>query len=78
MRFYHTNSGDILIDNTSIYDFSLSSYRSKFATVFQDTTLFGDTIRHNLEYVRDNITQAEIEQACKDANIFDFITSLPD
>ena len=66
-----------MIDGTDIYDFTLESYRSKFAAVFQDTTLFNETIRHNLEYVRDNITEKELRKACKDANILEFIESLP-
>ncbi|NRH20530.1 ABC transporter ATP-binding protein [Candidatus Gracilibacteria bacterium] len=78
MRFYEPRGGKILIDGTDIYDFTLESYRSKFAAVFQDTTLFNETIRHNLEYIRDNITQENLEKACKEANILDFIESLTD
>lgn len=78
MRFYEPSAGKILIDGTDIYDFTLESYRQKFAAVFQDTTLFNETIRHNLEYVRDNLTQKELEKACEEANILDFINSLPD
>ena len=78
MRFYEPTEWKILIDGTDIYDFTLESYRSKFAAVFQDTTLFNETIRHNLEYVRDNITQENLEKACKEANILDFIESLTD
>lgn len=78
MRFYEPSKGKILIDGTNIYDFTLESYRQKFASVFQDTTLFNNTIRHNLEYVRDNLTQTELEKACAEANILDFINSLPD
>jgi ABC-type multidrug transport system fused ATPase/permease subunit len=78
MRFYEPTQGQILIDGTDIYDFSLESYRSKFAAVFQDTTLFNETIRHNLEYVRDGITDKMLQKACKEANILEFIESLPD
>ena len=78
MRFYEPTKGSIRIDGTDIYDFTLESYRSKFAAVFQDTTLFNETIRHNLEYVRDSITEADLEKACREANILDFIQSLPD
>ena len=52
-RFYEPTAGSIEIDGTDIRDFTLESYRTKLAAVFQDTTLFNDTIRHNLEYVRD-------------------------
>lgn len=78
MRFYEPSSGHIRIDGTDIYDFTLGSYRSNFAAVFQDTTLFNETIRHNLEYVRDNITEKELKKACKEANILEFIESLPE
>jgi ABC-type multidrug transport system fused ATPase/permease subunit len=78
MRFYEPSSGTIEIDGTNIYDFTLESYRGKFAAVFQDTTLFNETIRHNLEYVRDGITEKELEKACKEANILEFIESLPE
>ncbi|MFZ2256144.1 MAG: ATP-binding cassette domain-containing protein [Patescibacteria group bacterium] len=78
MRFYEPTSGKILIDGTDIYNYTLTSYRQKFAAVFQDTTLFNETIRHNLEYVRDGITEKELKKACKEANILEFIESLPE
>lgn len=78
MRFYKPTSGQILIDSTDGYEYTLESYRNKFAAVFQDTTLFNETIRHNLEYVRDDITTLDLEKACREANILDFIESLPE
>ncbi len=78
MRFYEPSSGHIRIDDIDIYNFTLESYRSNFAAVFQDTTLFNETIRHNLEYVRDNITDKQLKKACKEANILEFIESLPE
>ncbi len=78
MRFYKPSEWIITMNQNDIYEYSLDSYRQKFAAVFQDTTLFNETIRHNLEYVRDNITQKELEDACKKANILGFIESLPD
>ncbi len=77
MRFYSPNTWHITIDGTDIEEYTLESYRWKFASVFQDTTLFNESILHNLEYVRDNISLDEIKKACKDANILDFIESLP-
>ena len=77
MRFYEPSKWQILIDGTDIYDFTLESYRQRFAAVFQDTTLFNETIRHNLEYVRDGITEEALKKACKEANILEFIESLP-
>lgn len=78
MRFYEPSEGKILVDGIDIYDFTLGSYRGKFAAVFQDTTLFNETIRHNLEYVRDGITEKELEKAAQQANILEFIESLPE
>jgi ABC-type multidrug transport system fused ATPase/permease subunit len=78
MRFYDYTHGSIEIDGKNIEEFTLESYRKKFASVFQDTTLFNESIRHNLEYVRDGITEKELKKACKEANILDFIESLPD
>lgn len=75
-RFYEPNSGSIEIDGTDIRDFTLESYRSRLAAVFQDTTLFNDTIRHNLEYVRDGVAFEQIREACRQANILEFIEGL--
>lgn len=75
-RFYDPTLGSIEIDGTDIRDFTLESYRSKLAAVFQDTTLFNDTIRHNLEYVRDGVTTEQIREACRQANILEFIEGL--
>ena len=77
-RFYDPTGGNINIDGVPIQDFTLSGFRSQFAAVFQDTTLFNDTLRSNLEYVRDGLTEAQIRKACKEANILDFIESLPE
>lgn len=77
MRFYQPSKWNIFIDRKDIYDFSLQSYRSHFWAVFQDTTLFNESIEHNLKYVRDKITLEKIEDACKKANIWDFIQKLP-
>lgn len=77
-RFYNPISGHLKIDGVDARDFTLASYREKFAAVFQDTTLFNDTIRHNLLYVRDGISEEQMLQACRDANILEFIESLPE
>lgn len=78
MRFYDYTTGRIEIDGENIEEFTLESYRSKFASVFQDTTLFNESIRHNLEYIRDGVTEKTLRKACKEANILDFIESLPE
>ncbi|MFZ3233417.1 MAG: ATP-binding cassette domain-containing protein, partial [Patescibacteria group bacterium] len=78
LRFYDATEGSVKVDGTDIRDFTVSSYRSKFAAVFQDTTLFNDTLRANLEYVKDGVTFEEVREACRKAEILDFIESLPD
>jgi ABC-type multidrug transport system fused ATPase/permease subunit len=78
MRFYDYTGGSIEIDGKNIDEFTLESYRQKFAAVFQDTTLFNESIRHNLEYVRDCVTEKDLRKACMEANILSFIESLPE
>ncbi len=75
-RLYDTKKWEILVDEIHIQDYTLESYRSKFAIMFQDTTIFNESILHNLEYVKDNTNMDEIKYACKEANILDFIESL--
>lgn len=77
-RFYLPSAGVISVDGISIQDFTLQSYREQFAAVFQDTTLFNDTLRFNLEFVKDGLTFEQIRDACREANILDFVESLPD
>jgi ATP-binding cassette subfamily B protein len=78
LRFYDPTKGRVTVDGTDIREFSMASYRAKFAAVFQDTTLFNDTLRANLEYVRDGVSFEEIREACKKAEVLDFIESLPE
>ncbi len=78
LRFYEPSEGRIRIDGTDVRDFSVSAYRERFAAVFQDTTLFNDTLRANLEYVRDGVEFEEIREACRKAEMLDFIESLPE
>ncbi len=75
-RLYDTKKWEILIDWINVQDYTLESYRSKFAIMFQDTTIFNDSILHNLEYVKDKVSMDEIKEACKEANVLDFIESL--
>ncbi len=75
-RLYDTKKWEILIDNINIQDYTLESYRWRFALMFQDTTIFNESILHNLEYVKDGISMDEIKAACIEANILDFIESL--
>ena len=76
-RFYDAISGDILIDNQSIYNCSLSSLRKNISLVSQDTTLFDDTIRNNIAYANLDASQKEIEAAAKNSFASEFIEKLP-
>jgi subfamily B ATP-binding cassette protein MsbA len=76
-RFYDADSGDILIDNQSIYNATLESLRADISLVSQDTTLFDDTIRNNIAYANSNATQSEIEDASKFSFADEFIEKLP-
>ena len=76
-RFYDVTGGALLIDGQDIRDVSLSSLHDAIGVVPQDTVLFNDTIRYNIAYGRDGATQDQIEQAARDAQIHDFIVTLP-
>lgn len=77
-RLYDPSKGRVLIDDIDLRDVTLKSLAEQIGMVTQETYLFHDTIRTNLLYARLNATQAEIEAACKAANIHDFIAGLPD
>jgi len=76
-RFYDADSGDILVDNQSIYKSTINSLRKNISLVSQDTTLFDDTIRNNIAYANLNATQEEIEEAAKHSHAIEFIEKLP-
>ena len=76
-RFYDINSGDILIDNQSVYKSKISSLRKNISLVSQDTTLFDDTIRNNIAYANLEASQKEIEEAAKYSFASEFIEKLP-
>ena len=75
-RFYDIDSGTITIDGNNITDLDLQWLRSRIGYVQQEPQLLGLTIRENLLYGVDrNVTQSELESACRDANAHDFILS---
>jgi len=76
-RFYDVQSGDILIDNQSIYKVKIKSLRNKISLVSQDTTLFDDTIKNNIKYAKNDVTDEEIITAAKLAYAHEFIDKLP-
>ncbi len=77
-RLYDPTEGRILLDGHDLRDLKLDSLAQNIGMVTQETYLFHDTIRTNLLYARLDATQAEIEAACKAANIHDFIIGLPE
>ena len=76
-RFYDAISGDIEIDNQSIYNYTINSLRRNISLVSQDTTLFDDTIRNNIAYANLDASQKEIEEAAKYSFASEFIEKLP-
>ncbi len=76
-RFYNIDSGDILIDNQSIYNTSIYSLRKEISLVSQDTTLFDDTIKNNITYANLNATDEEIMEASRFSFANEFIEKLP-
>lgn len=77
-RFYDIDSGDIKIDGQSIYDVKLESLRNNIGMVQQDVFLFTGTIKENILYGNMNATDEEVINACKMANIHDFIMEQKD
>ena len=77
-RFYDCQSGDILIDNQSIYKSKLSSLRKNISLVTQDVTLFDDTIKNNIAYADLDANDNEIIRAAKLSFADDFIQKLPE
>ncbi|KAG2071587.1 P-loop containing nucleoside triphosphate hydrolase protein [Suillus decipiens] len=81
-RFYDPVSGQISLDGELIDEFNVQSYRQQFSLVSQEPTLYAGTIRFNILLgafkPQSEVTQEEIEAACRDANILEFIESLPD
>ncbi len=77
-RFYNADSGDIKIDNQSIYNSKIYSLRKNISLVSQDTTLFDDTIINNISYANLNASKKEVEEAAKYSFADEFIQKLPD
>jgi len=76
-RFYNAKSGDIKIDNQSIYQTKIKSLREKISLVSQDTTLFDDTIKNNIAYAKMDASEKEIIEAARLSHSEDFINELP-
>ena len=77
-RLYDPTEGIIRIDGHDLKDVTLESLSRQIGMVTQETYLFHDTIRTNLQYSKLDATQSEMEEACRIANIHQFISELPD
>ena len=81
-RFYDPIAGTVLVDDENIAELNVQEYRKNLSLVSQEPTLYAGTVRFNILLgaikPHEEVTQEEIEAACRDANILDFINSLPD
>lgn len=77
-RLYDVTEGSVEVAGVDVRKIDLTHLRRSIGIVTQDTYLFNGTIMENLLYAKEDATREEIEQACKTANIHDFIVSLPD
>jgi ABC transporter fused permease/ATP-binding protein len=78
LRFYDIDSGEILVDGKSIYDYDLENLRGNMSIVPQDVILFGGTIKENIAYGNPDASNEEIMLAAKQANAMNFIESFPE
>ena len=77
-RLYDVSSGSVLFDGVDVRKLDLAFLRSNIGVVSQDTYLFNGTIRENLLYAKPDATQEEMVEACRLANIYDFIEKQPE
>lgn len=78
MRFNEINGGDILIDDVSIHDLTRENIHDLFCMVLQDTWLFEGSIKENLIYNQEHITDEQVQQACQAVGLHHFIETLHD
>lgn len=76
-RFYDVTGGKVTFDDVDVRDLTLESLRNNVGIVLQDSILFSGTVADNIRYGKPNATQKEVEEAAKQANIHDFIMTLP-
>ncbi|OUJ70251.1 ABC transporter ATP-binding protein [Hymenobacter crusticola] len=77
-RLYDVTAGNIKIDGIDVRDFSLDSLRAQIGYVPQDVFLFSDSIRNNINFGLDNPTEEKMQQAAKDANVYENIIRFPE
>jgi ABC-type multidrug transport system fused ATPase/permease subunit len=77
-RFYDVDGGRVLFEGVDVRELQLAELRGSLAMVAQEPVLFSGSVRDNIGYGKDGATEAEIEQAAKDAFAHDFISGFPD
>ena len=77
MRFYEVNAGSISIDGVSVADLTRENVNDLFGMVLQDTWLFEGTIRENIVYGKEGITDERLDEVCKTVGMLHFIRTLP-
>ena len=77
MRFYETNSGEIYIDGVPVKSVTRENIHDQFCMVLQDTWMFEGTIRENIVFSKENVSDEEVEKACKAVGIDRYIKALP-
>lgn len=77
MRFYEIDGGDILIDGVSTKTLKREQVHDMFDMILQETWLFDGTIRENLVYNKENVTDSELDEACEAVGLKHFISTLP-
>lgn len=77
MRFYEVQGGEICIDGTPLGELSRENVHDLFCMVLQDTWLFEGTIRENIVYAKEGVSDEEVEAACRAVGLHHFIKTLP-
>ncbi len=77
MKFYDIDSGDIKIDGISTKDLTRENIHSLFTMVLQDTWLFNGTVRENIIYNRENVSDDMVKKVCEEVGLDHFIRTLP-
>jgi len=78
VRFFDTPKGTFKLNDVDAHTYNREQWANKVSIVFQDPYMFSDTIRENLMLGRDGVTEADVEEACRIAQIHDFIMGLPE
>lgn len=77
MSFYNVEKGEVIVNNYNINDINKESLRDKTSYISQDSFFFSGSIKENLQFANEDATYEEIIEVCKQAQIHDFINSLP-